>query len=94
MSNTSSIIWSLILANPANQVCNTAVWSSTFKIVGGLTSTAAAAANRLESPLDVTFDGNGFMYVADYGNHRIQRFPPGRCFLSFVRLHHYVHSLM
>jgi hypothetical protein len=64
-------------ANPANQVCDTAIWNATFKIVAGTTSSASTALTRLDSPIDVTFDGNGYLFVADYGNNRIQRFSPG-----------------
>ncbi|CAF3873393.1 unnamed protein product [Rotaria sp. Silwood1] len=63
--------------NPSNQVCDTAVWSSTFRIVAGTTGSYSTALNLLNAPLDVTFDGYGYMYVVDYGNSRIQRFPPG-----------------
>jgi sugar lactone lactonase YvrE len=31
----------------------------------------------LQAPVDVTFDNNGFMYVSDQGNNRVQRFSPG-----------------
>lgn len=45
--------------------------------MGGSTNSASSASNRLYIPADVTFDGNGYMYVVDRGNNRIQRFPPG-----------------
>ncbi|CAF4991906.1 unnamed protein product, partial [Rotaria sp. Silwood1] len=63
--------------NSPNQVCGTAVWNSTFKVVAGTTSSWGTASNRLNTPHDVTFDGYDNMYVVDYGNHRIQRFPSG-----------------
>jgi len=66
-----------LLANSQNQVCATAVWSSAINVVAGLTSSGGSAANRLSAPMDVFFDGNDYMYVVDYGNHRIQLFPPG-----------------
>ena len=73
----------LPLAQPTNEICATAVWSSSFTIRGGLTSTYGSAANRLNSPMDVFIDGNGYMYVADYGNSRIQFFAPGLFSISY-----------
>ncbi|MBS1625895.1 MAG: T9SS type A sorting domain-containing protein [Bacteroidetes bacterium] len=35
------------------------------------------AANQLSIPTDVAFDASGNMYVCDFGNHRIQKFPAG-----------------
>ncbi|CAF4009054.1 unnamed protein product [Rotaria sp. Silwood1] len=61
-----------------NQVCSTAYWNSTFRIVAGSTGSYSTAMNRLYTPIDVTFDGYGYMYVVDNGNNRIQLFPPGR----------------
>jgi sugar lactone lactonase YvrE len=34
-------------------------------------------ANRLSGPYDVALDGDGNIYVADFGNHRVMKFPPG-----------------
>ncbi|CAF4153045.1 unnamed protein product [Adineta steineri] len=31
----------------------------------------------LNNPIDLTFDQNGFMYVLDYKNYRVQKFAPG-----------------
>ncbi|CAF4359310.1 unnamed protein product [Rotaria sp. Silwood2] len=62
---------------PLNQVCRTAVWNSTLRIVAGSTGTTGTTLNRLNAPSDVTVDGNGYMYVVDNGNNRIQLFPPG-----------------
>ncbi|MES2465839.1 MAG: NHL repeat-containing protein [Verrucomicrobiota bacterium] len=39
-----------------------------------LTSTAGLAADRLNTPRTLAIDGNGHLYVADYGNHRVLRF--------------------
>ncbi|CAF1222604.1 unnamed protein product [Rotaria magnacalcarata] len=41
-------------------------------IVGG--NDAGAAANQFNRPIDLSFDQNGNLYVADYNNHRVQRF--------------------
>ncbi len=71
-------VMNFCLANPPNQVCDAAYWNSTFKLVAGSTSAYSTALNRLNSPTDVSFDGNGYMYVVDYGNNRIQYFPPGQ----------------
>lgn len=52
---------------------------------GGLNSCTIVAggngsgdgANELSSPMDVAVDADLNIYVADYGNHRIQKFPAG-----------------
>ena len=64
-------------ANPPNQVCVAAQWSSTLVLAAG-SGSASSASNRLNAPADVSIDGNGYLYVVDNGNHRIQRFPPGQ----------------
>ncbi|CAF4840942.1 unnamed protein product [Rotaria sp. Silwood1] len=65
------------LTNPPNEICDAAYWNSTIRIVAGSTGSYSTALNRLYTPTDLFFDGNGYMYVVDYGNNRIQRFPPG-----------------
>ncbi len=35
------------------------------------------AANQFDYPFQIGVDGNGYLYVADEGNTRVQRFPPG-----------------
>ncbi|CAF1986920.1 unnamed protein product, partial [Rotaria magnacalcarata] len=65
------------VANPPNEICDAAYWNSTIKIVAGATNTPSSALNRLNTPVDVFFDGNEYMYVLDNGNNRVQRFPPG-----------------
>ncbi|CAF0985291.1 unnamed protein product, partial [Adineta steineri] len=30
--------------------------------------------NQLNGPIDLSFDGEGNLYVADFGNHRIEKF--------------------
>ncbi len=38
---------------------------------------AGSGATQLNTPTDVAFDASGNMYVADFANHRIQKFPAG-----------------
>ncbi|CAF3039731.1 unnamed protein product [Rotaria sp. Silwood2] len=71
------VLFPVACPNPANQVCGTAVWNSTLRIVAGTTLSAGTALTLLNAPIDVALDGNGYMYVVDFGNSRIQRFPPG-----------------
>ena len=35
-----------------------------------------AAPNQLNSPYGISVDGSGNLYIADWANHRIQKFPP------------------
>ncbi|OIN60567.1 NHL repeat-containing protein [Arsenicibacter rosenii] len=44
--------------------------------VAGITISAGPASNQLDTPLGVFVDGAGFIYVSDWYNHRIQKFPP------------------
>ncbi|CAF5087513.1 unnamed protein product, partial [Rotaria socialis] len=41
-------------------------------LVGG--NSRGAEANQLGSPLGLSFDRQGNLYVAEYGNNRVQRF--------------------
>ncbi|CAF4435504.1 unnamed protein product, partial [Adineta steineri] len=41
------------------------------------TGTQGSTSTLLKTPIDLTFDNNGFMYVVDNGNNRVQRFAPG-----------------
>ena len=66
----------LILASQPNLICETAEWNSTIRVIAGTTSSSTAA-NRLSYPMDVFIDGYDYLYVTDYNNNRIQRFPPG-----------------
>ncbi|CAF5031402.1 unnamed protein product, partial [Rotaria sp. Silwood1] len=58
-------------------LCATAIWNSSFTMVAGSTSSPGSTSTLLSSPYGLTFDGYGYMYVIDYGNHRIQRFQQG-----------------
>ncbi len=42
-----------------------------------MTATSGNTASLLNTPYDVFVDGNFNVYVADYGNSRIQRFTLG-----------------
>lgn len=44
--------------------------------VAGATGMRSGAANRLNWPQGLTVDQAGYIYVADYANHRIQKFRP------------------
>lgn len=50
-------------------------------IVTGSTGTTGSTSTLLSSPYDIIFDGYGYYYVADFNNHRIQRFRPGFYFI-------------
>lgn len=66
-----------LLAIARVPICPTAVWNSSFTTLAGGSSVAGSTATLFSSPYDVTFDSYQYMYVADYNNHRIQRFAPG-----------------
>jgi hypothetical protein len=72
------IDFNYLLIVTTNPLCATAVWNQTFSIVAGSTGTTGSTATLLYNPYDVAFDGYRNMYVVDYSNHRIQRFPLGR----------------
>lgn len=59
-------------------LCPTGIWNSSLTLVAGSTGTSGNSATFLSSPYDVTFDKYQNMYVADYGNHRIQQFRYGK----------------
>lgn len=58
-------------------VCSTAMWNSTLQIIAGITSSVGATATQLYNPMDVGYDKNGTLYVADSTNNRIQKFING-----------------
>lgn len=67
----------IIIAQIRVPLCSTAIWNSSFTMVAGSTSTAGSTPTLLSSPYDVQFDPYSYMYVADFYNHRIQRFHSG-----------------
>ncbi|CAF1492804.1 unnamed protein product [Adineta steineri] len=46
-------------------------------VAGDSTGTQGSTSTLLKTPIDLTFDENGFMYVVDNGNNRLQRFASG-----------------
>ena len=52
-------------------------WQSTATTVAGLGSPAGSAFDRLYNPYTIAIDSSDTFYVADYNNHRIQKFTIG-----------------
>jgi sugar lactone lactonase YvrE len=46
-------------------------------VAGDSGGAAGSTSTLLNNPWAVTFDNNGFMYVSDQANKRVQRYPPG-----------------
>ncbi|CAF4009455.1 unnamed protein product [Adineta steineri] len=46
-------------------------------VAGDSTGNQGSTSTLLNNPIDLTFDQNGFMYVVDYRNYRVQKFAPG-----------------
>ncbi|CAM4949724.1 unnamed protein product [Rotaria socialis] len=61
---------------PPNLACQTGVFNTSWSIVAGTSPTAGSSSVYLNNPMDVYVDGNQNIFVADYSNSRIQRFPP------------------
>jgi hypothetical protein len=49
-------------------------WNSTGITVAGITGTPGMASNQLNTPTDVKLDYANNLYIADYLNHRIQKY--------------------
>ncbi|CAK9188739.1 unnamed protein product [Sphagnum troendelagicum] len=45
-------------------------------VAGDSTGTQGSTSILLKQPSTLTFDDNGFMYVSDQQNNRVQRYPP------------------
>ena len=45
-------------------------------VAGSSSGANGASSILLNQPIDLTFDQNGYMYVVDYKNNRVQRFAP------------------
>ena len=50
--------------------------SSGLTIAGDSGAFGGSGPSDLRRPIDLTFDQNGYMYVVDHGNHRVQSFAP------------------
>ncbi|CAF1238278.1 unnamed protein product [Adineta steineri] len=50
--------------------------ASGVTVAGSSTGTSGSTSTLLKNPTDLTFDQNGFMYVVDSNNNRVQRFAP------------------
>ena len=50
--------------------------SSGTTVTGNSNGNSGSSATELKMPRSLVFDLNGFMYVSDYENHRVQRYPP------------------
>jgi sugar lactone lactonase YvrE len=77
--------WLYIDANNTLYICDQQnnriqMWtngsSNGVTVAGNNTGTSGTNTTLLKQPFAVTFDDNGFMYVSDQGNNRVQRFPP------------------
>lgn len=66
-----------MIAQPTIPLCATATWNQAFSLAAGATSAAGTTSTLLYNPYDVAFDGYQNMYVVDYTNNRIQKFPSG-----------------
>lgn len=69
---------SLTLAYAAYQLCQNGVWNNSMVTLAGTYNTAGSSTSLLSSPYNVFVDGNNNVFVADYSNNRIQRFPAGK----------------
>lgn len=45
-------------------------------VAGDSGASSGSGPSDLRRPIDVTIDHNDYMYVVDYGNHRVQKFAP------------------
>ncbi len=77
--------WLYIDANSTLYVCDQQnnriqMWtngsSSGVTVAGDSAGAQGTSSTLLKQPFAVTFDDNGFMYVSDQQNNRVQRFPP------------------
>jgi gliding motility-associated-like protein len=68
------IVWYNI-SQPVKTATGSMVSYPAVIVAGG--NDTGRAADQLNFPVQVYVDGTGYLYVADEGNDRIQRFPPG-----------------
>lgn len=52
-------------------------WSTSGITVAGFAGNASAAANHLNFSYAIALDSNESLYIADFYNHRIQKYPKG-----------------
>ena len=52
-------------------------WRMAFGKAGGGDGESGSGAGEFSSPRGIAVDGNGVVWVADRGNHRIQRYGVG-----------------
>jgi sugar lactone lactonase YvrE len=50
--------------------------TSGVTVAGDSTGAHGSTSILFDKPIDLTFDNSGYMYVVDYNNNRVQRFPP------------------
>ena len=77
--------WLHVNANGTFYVCDqqnnrVQMWTNGAKngttVTGSSASVQSSTSTLLRQPLILTFDNNGFMYVNDQGNNRVQRYSP------------------
>ncbi|CAF1072237.1 unnamed protein product [Rotaria magnacalcarata] len=56
------------------RLCNNATWDPNFSIISGANGTAGSNATLFSTTHDLFVDQNNTIYIADYGNYRIQKF--------------------
>ncbi|CAF1292333.1 unnamed protein product, partial [Rotaria sordida] len=79
-----TVVYELSLSSPLgmrfaqipNQICAGPSWSSTFATVAG-TGISGTSASTLYNPFSVYIDGLDTVYIADYNNHRVQKYLSG-----------------
>ena len=66
-----------VVDNANHRVMRWANGATTGVIVAGATGIIGTALNRLNGPVGIAFDGQGRMYIGDYGNARVMRYTVG-----------------
>ncbi len=73
--NANSTLYISDQQNNRVQMC-TSNATSGVTVAGSSTDVQGTSSTLLQQPFAVTFDNNGFMYVSDQKNNRVQQFPP------------------
>jgi sugar lactone lactonase YvrE len=63
-----------ILDGANNRVLRWAINATAGVCIAACTRTTGTQPNQLNSPVDITFDSDGSLYVSDYHNDRVQKF--------------------